>query len=448
MAISPTSPPVKGFYYKTEVTPTSDGGLETITSKSSTASGTFAPVTSTIVDKTGKAGNPTFDFPGANAADRAAFSNLTSEESKSRNTQIGSTKPFGNNPTAEQQKVFNGAKGTPNAATNSPAPDAQGGTLPSSEQSAAAAKEASSFKTGTRRGGGSYATNMKYPINLQSEVQDVIRFSILEYSPSLAKENRSESGLGSGKSRVVTLEGNNPIIKGSTRIGMITLPIPAGISDSNTAGWQQGEANALQMAGIGAVDAFFSGSTPEQVGQGLSQGGEAVLESGDLSAAVRGFFVNQLTNQSAMQRTQGAVLNNNLELLFSGPGLRSFSFAFLFYPREPNEAKMVRQIIRAFKQAMSVKRSATSLLLKAPHTFAIQYMTSIGGKTVAHPYLNRFKECALTSCSVDYTPDGTYMTYDGDEKSMTAYRLSLSFQELEPLFDDEYPDDNDASIGF
>ena len=448
MAISPPSLPVKGFYYKTEVIPTSDGGLKTITSKSSTSNGTFAPVTSTIVDKTGKAGNPTFDFPGANAADRAAFSNLTSEESKSRNTQIGSTKPFGNNPTAEQQKVFNGAKGTPNAATNSPSADGQTTPPPTSEQSAAAAKEASSFKTGTRRGGGSYATNMKYPINLQSEVQDVIRFSILEYSPSLAKENRSESGLGSGKSRVVTLEGNNPIIKGSTRIGMITLPIPAGISDSNTAGWQQGEANALQMAGIGAVDAFFSGSTPEQVGQGLSQGGEAVLESGDLSAAVRGFFVNQLTNQSAMQRTQGAVLNNNLELLFSGPGLRSFSFAFLFYPREPNEAKMVRQIIRAFKQAMSVKRSATSLLLKAPHTFAIQYMTSIGGKTVAHPYLNRFKECALTSCSVDYTPDGTYMTYDGDEKSMTAYRLSLSFQELEPLFDDEYPDDNDASIGF
>ena len=448
MAISPTSPPVKGFYYKTEVTPTSDGGLETITSKSSTASGTFAPVTSTIVDKTGKAGNPTFDFPGANAADRAAFSNLTSEESKSRNTQIGSTKPFGNNPTAEQQKVFNGAKGTPNAATNSPSADGQTTPPPTSEQSAAAAKEASSFKTGTRRGGGSYATNMKYPINLQSEVQDVIRFSILEYSPSLAKENRSESGLGSGKSRVVTLEGNNPIIKGSTRIGMITLPIPAGISDSNTAGWQQGEANALQMAGIGAVDAFFSGSTPEQVGQGLSQGGEAVLESGDLSAAVRGFFVNQLTNQSAMQRTQGAVLNNNLELLFSGPGLRSFSFAFLFYPREPNEAKMVRQIIRAFKQAMSVKRSATSLLLKAPHTFAIQYMTSIGGKTVAHPYLNRFKECALTSCSVDYTPDGTYMTYDGDEKSMTAYRLSLSFSELEPIFDDEYGESDYDNIGF
>ena len=100
---------------------------------------------------------------------------------------------------------------------------------------------------------------------------------------------------------------------------------------------------------------------------------------------------------------------------------------------------------------MSVKRSKTTLLLKSPHTFAIQYMTT-GQKQ--HPYLNRFKECALTSCSVDYTPDGTYMTYssrgnpDGDEKSMTAYRMTLSFSELEPLFDDEYGESDYDNVGF
>ena len=434
---------VKGITYKTEVTPTPDGGLRTITLKSSTPTGTFTPVTSTIIDKTGKAGSQIFD-PGASTADKAAFSNPTSDESKSRSTQVGSTKPFGNNPTAEQQKVFNSAKATPNTATNSPTQPGQGATPPTPEQSAAAAAEASSFKTGTRKGEGSYATNMKYPINLQLEVQDVIKFSILEYSPSLAKGNKSESELGSGKSRVVTLKGNNPIIKGSTRIGMITLPIPAGISDGNTVGWQNDEINDLQKAAADAANIFLSGGTAEQSGApltGLAQQG-ASPEGAD---AVRGIFTGMAVgNQKLMQRTQGAVLNNNIELLFSGPSLRSFSFTFLFYPREPDEAKMVRQIIRAFKQAMSVKRSATSLLLKSPHTFAIQYMTA-GQK--AHPYLNRFKECALTSCNVDYTPDGTYMTYDGPEKSMTAYRLGLTFQELEPLFDDEYGLDDD-NVGF
>ena len=65
----------------------------------------------------------------------------------------------------------------------------------------------------------------------------------------------------------------------------------------------------------------------------------------------------------------------------------------------------------------------------------------------AHPFLNRFKECALTSCNVSYTPSGTYMTY-GEDKSMTAYGLTLTFGELEPVFDDEYGDTSLSNIGF
>jgi hypothetical protein len=299
--------------------------------------------------------------------------------------------------------------------------------------------ELDSVKKGTRRGEGSYGGDMKYPINLASEVQDVIKFSILEYVPSLQG--------APGRERIVTLEGGSPIVVGSKRIGVITLPIPAGISDSNPMGWNNESLNVLQEAAGRVADTILKGGTVDEAGktaEDLAKKGT----SPDGADAIRGIFTNLAAQAGGLaQRTQGAINNNNVELLFSGPSLRSFSFTFLFYPREPNEAIEVRRIIRAFKQAMSVKRSATSLLLKSPHTFAIQYMTSKDGKAVAHPYLNRFKECALTSCSVEYTPDGTYMTYDGPEKSMTAYRLSLSFQELEPLFDDEYGLDDD-NIGF
>jgi hypothetical protein len=115
-------------------------------------------------------------------------------------------------------------------------------------------------------------------------------------------------------------------------------------------------------------------------------------------------------------------------------------------PRSASEAKIVRNIIRTFKQAMSVKRSTSVLLLKSPHTFMIKYLTS----NKEHPYLNRFKECALTNCSVNYTPDGQYMSYDAseiDERSMTAYELSLTFNELEPIFDDDYDDNKDNASG-
>ena len=415
--------PVNGFYYKTEVTSTSDGGLKTVTSKSSTAAGPFSPVTSTIVDKTGKAGDPTFDFPGVTNADKAAFNNPNSSESKSRSTQIESTQIFGPNPTAAQQTLVNGAAGKLNAATTTAAgsaPTALGG---------------SSAKAVARTSYG----DMKYPITLLSDVQDVIKFSILEYTPSLA-------GAG-GVKRIVTLEGGSPIVKGANRIGVITLPIPAGIADSNTVGWQDDKINDLQKAAEDASDIILSGGTPEQVAASGLRSADKITSPGGTDA-LKAIFTSLATQSSSISvRTQGAVLNNNTELLFSGPSLRSFSFTFLFYPRSSPEAKMVKKIIRAFKQSMSVKRDASSLLLKAPHTFAISYMTA--GQS-AHPYLNSFKECALTSCGVEYAPEGTYMTYgnSGGEKSMTAYRLSLSFQELEPIFDDEYPDDNDATIGF
>ena len=330
-----------------------------------------------------------------------------------------------------------------------------GGSL-NPKQSEALGKE-NQYKEKTRAGSGAYRDDLKYPLDLKSEVQDTIRFTILEYSPSLSKENTSQGGtgqFGSSKKRTVTLESSGiPVVKGSTRIGTITLPIPAGISDGNTAGWQDDRLNQLQSAAADIAQGFLTGGVSEAAAATERQAkkAEAAAGSGDLQDAVTRLFLDKALSANIGTRTFGAVGNNNLELLFNGPSLRTFGFTFSFYPRSKDEAKMVRQIIRAFKQSMSVKRSKTSLLLKAPHTFAISYVTA-GQKQ--HPYLNSFKECALTSCSVDYTPDGTYMTYGGtsdDDRSMTAYRLSLQFQELEPIFDDEYYEidkNADRFIGF
>jgi hypothetical protein len=413
-------------FYSTSVTTNTDGSLKATTSRTDAQGNNGVPV-STVNTTSAGVSTRTFES-GATAAETAAFNNPNSPERQAYTQQVTSQSPFGADPTAAQQTLLNSTAGTPNAATTA---------ATAAATAAAAAAEAVSLREGTRT---SYGGAMKYPENLALESQDVIKFSILEYTPSLAG--------AAGVKRVVTLEGGSPIVTGSKRIGVITLPIPAGISDSNTVGWQSDSLNVLQEAAGQAANMFLSGSTPDQVAAAATKKAEDALKTGDMANVVRGTFVNLAGQAGGLaQRTQGAVLNNNVELLFSGPSLRSFSFTFMFYPRSSGEAKNVKQIIRTFKQAMSVKRSESSLLLKSPHTFAISYMTAGQG---AHPYLNSFKECALTSCGVEYTPDGSYMTYgnSGGEKSMTAYRLSLSFQELEPIFDDEYPDDNDATIGF
>ena len=186
--------------------------------------------------------------------------------------------------------------------------------------------------------------------------------------------------------------------------------------------------------------------------QGVGNFAEAVTKSGELQSQLNSLITaTALQNNGLQQRLTGSVFNNNTELLFNTPQLRTFPFTFTLSPRSKVEATRVMQIIRFFKQAMSVKRSATTLLLKTPRTFAISYLTYDKNKKtlIQHPFLTRFKECALTSFTVDYTPDSNYMTYWSDDpkkRSMTSYRLTLQFQELEPIFDDEYGNESSEDL--
>jgi len=143
-----------------------------------------------------------------------------------------------------------------------------------------------------------------------------------------------------------------------------------------------------------------------------------------------------------MSRATGQIMNPNMELLFTGPSLRDFSFTFLLAPRDHKEAMTVMKIIRFFKQGMLSIRSKSHLFLKAPNTFQLTYQNK--GKN--HPYLNSFKECALKSCDVNYTPENSYSTYtDG---VMTAYSMTLAFGELEPIYNDDYGAGDEEHLNF
>jgi hypothetical protein len=89
------------------------------------------------------------------------------------------------------------------------------------------------------------------------------------------------------------------------------------------------------------------------------------------------------------------------------------------------ESETIRSIIRFFKQGMSpIRTQNLNLFLKAPHTFQIQYLH----KDKEHKFLNQFKECALQSFSVSYTPEGQYATFN--DGAMVSYQLQCNFQNL------------------
>ena len=281
--------------------------------------------------------------------------------------------------------------------------------------------------------------DLRYPEKMDTN-QDCIQFKIIKYV---------SRGLGLDKN--LGLRKDAP--PAGNILATITLPMPSGgITDRNSVSWQEDRLNPAAEGVAAALNSFLLGGAEAGAEKAKDQfgavfGGESNTKL--LKALISAKTIQAALGQNVLSRQYGAVINPNLELLFESPSLRDFSFTFKMTPRSKSEAIRVRTIIRYFKQAMSVKRSESVLLLKAPHTFRIQYKTS----NQDHPYLNRFKECALTNCSVNYTPDGQYMSYDDSDpngRSMTAYELSLNFQELEPIFDDDY-DDKDAdpkNIGY
>ena len=281
--------------------------------------------------------------------------------------------------------------------------------------------------------------DLRYPEKMDTN-QDCIQFKIIKY---VAR------GLGLDKN--LGLRKDAP--PAGNILATITLPMPSGgISDRNSVNWQNGELNPAMEGMAATLNSFLLGGAEASAATAKDQfgaflGGESNTKL--LKALITSQTIKSALGQNVLSRQYGVVINPNLELLFDSPSLRDFSFSFKMTPRSKDEAIRVRTIIRYFKQAMSVKRSQSVLLLKAPHTFRIQYKTS----NQDHPYLNRFKECALTNCSVNYTPDGQYMSYDDSDpngRSMTAYELSLSFQELEPIFDDDYDDGDNSptNIGY
>ena len=271
-----------------------------------------------------------------------------------------------------------------------------------------------------------------YPLDLGATTQDVIKFTMLEYRP----KDFNKSGQFGFSAR-----------EGGNKIGSVILPIPGGIQDSNKVDWSGQKMNAAEAAlanlALQGISAGMEG-IKDAFGQTVSaiQGG-----SEEVKTAIANIFAGNAsgTGTQLLTRTTGAIINPNLELLFGGPTLRSFSFKFKLTAREARESQEIVKIIRLFKQGSAAQRSPSSLFLKSPHTFQIQYLYR-GTQGKENPYINKIKECALQSVSVNYTPENNYATFS--DGAMTSYELTLSFGELEPIFNDDYPNDGDASIGY
>jgi len=312
-----------------------------------------------------------------------------------------------------------------------PAAGAVAGTDPAGGGEGLSTVEVGPALSPTERGRGL----LVYP-RYMKDTQDRIVFTVLEIKKSPDnKLQLSKSGFSMAYQPATDLK----------TVATVVLPIQPSISDSNSVDWGSGTLNAIESAFAG----FSLGAMQAKTGTEIQGEWTRLINSatnnqygtvGRLWAAEQAVGV-----QNLQSRVTGSVLNPNLELLFNGPALRSFNFTFKLSPRTEFEANVVKSIIRFFKENMAVRKTSTELFVKSPYAFRVMY--SKGSTPDFHKSINRIKTCALQSCNVDYTPLGSYMTYEDTAATMVSYSLSLQFQEIEPVYNTDYsmaPDE----IGF
>jgi len=288
----------------------------------------------------------------------------------------------------------------------------------------------------------------RYPRETIDNKQDLIRFEVVEY---VRKEKtitvpQTFPGVGLIPSFVYERDiKTNPLIGGpdvnQKAIETIFLPIPGQLSDTNAVNYGENSLNsfyaavtssALNITGAPTINSFFQkiASTTQQ---GLNQikddkNLQEFIKTWSVTSAISALGANISVDQ-LFARATGAIINPNMELLFSGPTLRQFKFQFKMTPRYQGEAQEVKDIIRCFKKNMAPEGRDVSFL-KTPNIFRIGYVGASSN------YLNKFKLCALTNMSVNYTGEGNYATYsDGAPVSMI---MDLAFQELSPVYREDY----------
>ena len=293
---------------------------------------------------------------------------------------------------------------------------------------------------------------LRYPIKQIGDQDDYLKIQIIKYVAP---------GLGSVGENIFGLRTTEDALKQSgsikNSIATIILPMPSNIQDNSSADWGSAtmgpiSAELAKSAYNGILSDNFVSSLASSIGSALG-GIERVIQTGEgqksFAAGTAAAAIQAATGQGdigqLVSRASGQAFNQNVELLFNGVNMRSaFNFTFDMVPRSKEESERIKKIIRTFKVNMTPKKGRTDvkgggLFIGPPNVFKLEYMS--GGKL--HPFLHTFKPSALVQMGVDYNGSGQYSSYP--DATPVHMRLSLAFQELSPIYREDYLDGDDIN---
>ena len=305
---------------------------------------------------------------------------------------------------------------------------------------------------------GSTSNTIRYPSSYPITADtDYVSIDFYEYQPPFGNrvgestdvESADETTTGQTYQNYHHSIGDNALQKRADGYKSILLFMPEDVNTQYGANWGGvgvgvGQANVASMIGTktklenfgdmwkGTIDTFEGG---------LVIGGYSVAK--DLMRFSMG---GSMTTDQLLSGVSGRIINPNVELMYEAPELRGFNMNFKMMPRDPQEGRDIFGICQTLKKAMlpswggdTKLNQFTGSLLTLPKIVSVKFMT---GNSL-NKYVTQYKPCAITNVSINYTPDGSYATYQ--DGSPVATMLSIQFKELKLVFEQEVPLPNSSN---
>ena len=261
----------------------------------------------------------------------------------------------------------------------------------------------------------------------------------------------------------------------------VMLPIPQDLSNEIQAQWQGKQFTATGRAATAALAAgnfSFANEVVKNIA-GNAKALQTALNTAVLNS-IPGVGGN-LSFNDVSGSTRGIVINPNAELLYDSPEMREIGMIFKLVAQNEQESKDIRKICQLFRYSSlprwggegaqyDVTADGTIVnifsgeakvtgsnarfandkpdnrdkdgqfditgednWIRVPDLCKFTFMR--GDKP--HPYIPQFKPCAIQAVEVNYTPDGTYATYQGMDGAPVAVELRVNFMETKVIYANE-----------
>ena len=216
------------------------------------------------------------------------------------------------------------------------------------------------------------------------------------------------------------------------------FPIPPGVTFSDSANYSELNLGALGGALAAEIQEAYNRGEGEgftkAFGAGVAGTGGVIgrlfnMKASEVATITRG--VNPYADQ--LKLVTRSVKNPNTNTVFTGHGVRTFSFSFKMIAKSKDEAELIRQIHERFRHYSYAElvNEATGFMLAFPPLWVIRFYTpdKNGGFTET-PHIPRIFSTYLTGVTTSINPDSLTFYHDG---APTEVDVAINFQETRAL---------------